>query len=475
MFSSKPSRSHPGAKPGWRARLDAATLLPGLTVGFFALVLLLGGSARADAASLLLLRPMAVLVLGYALVQWLKSPATGLGVPIGAFALLAGLALLQIVPLPPQVWTALPGREPLVAALEAARVPLGWQPLSVVPMATLNAFGALLVPIAGLILLAIANEETRERALLLLVGFLLASAALGLLQAIAPSQSILYLYRVTNDSYPVGLFANRNHQAVMLAAIIPFVLAFGERLARERGAAFLWLGRIVALGLVGLCIMTGSRAGSVLAIGAFLVATALFADARIAATPPYPSQRRDRLAMLALPAAVLLALVGIALSGAGAAFERLADKDSFDDLRFQILPDLFAMIADAMPLGWGFGTFPEVFEIYERREMIQPFYVNHAHSDWLEVIIEGGLAAPAILLVLGLWIARTAWSKRHALLRPRDHASRLTFSAFAAILILVAGSLFDYPLRTPAGALGFVIFLAILAVPKAASPGSRGE
>jgi O-antigen ligase len=473
MFSSKPSRSHPGAKPGWRERFDAPTLLPGLTVGFFALVLLLGGSARADTASLLLLRPMTVLVLGYALVHWLKSPATGLGMPICAFALLAALALLQLVPLPPQVWTALPGREPLIGALEAARVPLGWQPLSVVPMATLNALGALLVPIAGLILLAIADEETRYKALLLLIGFMLASAALGLLQAIAPSQSILYLYRITNDGYPVGLFANRNHQAVMLAAIIPLVLAYGERLARERGAAFLWLGRIVAIGLVGLCIMTGSRAGSVLAIGAFIVAATLFADARIAATP-YPSQRRDRLALLVLPLAVLLGLVGIALSGAGAAFERLADKDSFDDLRFQILPDLFAMVRDAMPLGWGFGTFPEVFEIYERREMIQPFYVNHAHNDWLEMTIEGGLAAPAIMLALALWVARTAWSKRHALLRPRDHASRLTFSAFAAILILVAGSLFDYPLRTPAGALALVIFLAILAAPKASSQGNHG-
>ena len=69
-----------------------------------------------------------------------------------------------------------------------------------------------------------------------------------------------------------------------------------------------------------------------------------------------------------MAAAFLLAIAVLFMLGGGAAFERLAEKDSFGDLRFQILPDVLAMIGNAFPLGWGFGSFPEVYEIYERRE-----------------------------------------------------------------------------------------------------------
>ncbi len=432
-------------------------------LGILALALLLGGSGRGDVVSLVLLRPLAALALAYGLVQLRGAQRTGFALPIMAFTALIALAVIQLIPLPPGLWAALPGRESLVAGQEAAGLALGWQPISVAPMATVNAIGAFIVPLAVLVLFAVCDDQTRKQAVLLVCAFMLLSAGMAALQSIAPGASILYFYASTNEGEPVGLFANRNHQAVMLAAIIPFILALGERFGEENGPHFFWIGRIAALILVGFAVMTGSRSGSVLAVAVFAIAAPLFAEARIAASGRVANLRKVRLAILGMAAAFLVAVAALFMLGGGAAFERLAEKDSFADLRFQILPDVLAMISNSVPLGWGFGSFPEVYEIYERREMIQPAYINHAHNDWLEVISDGGIAAALIMLVLGVWAMRAAWANIRQLLRPRGDEGRMRFAAFAGLAILLAASVFDYPLRTPAASVSFVLFLGILA------------
>ena len=460
------SRSPRSAKASIKDAIGPSGLVPIVLPVFVAAVLLLGGSGRADTSSLILLRPLAAIALAYGLVRLAQAPErSGLRVPLLALGALALLAAVQLIPLPPGIWTALPGREPIVAALATAGIEPGWQPISVVPMATLNSLGALVVPLAVLALFASANEEGRRRALLVLAGFMAVSVALAMLQTVSPGSGLLYLYRVTNDGFPVGLFANRNHHAVMLAAMIPFVLALGERWAKERGAGPLWVSRFAALVMVAIAVMTGSRAGSVLVIAAFAISAPMFADARIAASGRFGELRRARIAIAGLAVLFAGGLAALFAAGGGAAFERLADKESFDDLRFQILPEVFAMIRDSLPLGWGFGTFPEVYEIYERREMIRPTYINHAHNDWIEIVTEGGLVAPLIVIGLAIWVIAKAWQNLPQLLRPRADAGRIRFAAFIALGVLVAGSAFDYPLRTPAGAAAFVLFLGLLTAP----------
>ncbi len=438
-------------------------------LGFLAFALLLGGSGRADVVSLVILRPLAALAFAYGMIQLQGVRRTGFAFPIGAFVALAALAVVQLIPLPPGIWTSLPGREPLIAGHEAAQLALNWQPISVTPMATLNSLGAFIVPLAVLSLFAAADEETRLHAVMLICAFMLLSSAVAVLQSIAPGTSALYFYRSTNEASPVGLFANRNHQAVMLAATIPFILAIGERFGEERGPQFFWVGRFVALGLVALAVMTGSRAGSVLAIGAFAIVAPLFTYARLVARGKTRNLRKLKFTILAMPVVFLLIVAALFLLGGGAAFERLADKDGFGDLRFQILPEVFAMIAHSLPFGWGLGSFPDVYEIYERREMIQPSYINHAHNDWLEVMVEGGIIAPVIMLSLAVWTLRKAWQNKRQILSPRGDEGRIRFAALAALTILIAASLFDYPLRTPAGTAAFVLFLGMVAAPRSAS------
>src|SRR3546814_17788482 len=59
------------------------------------------------------------------------------------------LVLLQLVPLPPGLWTALPGREFLLSAPLSQET---WRPWSLTPSTTINAASSLIVPVVTLYL-----------------------------------------------------------------------------------------------------------------------------------------------------------------------------------------------------------------------------------------------------------------------------------------------------------------------------------
>src|SRR6202050_2329500 len=150
-----------------------------------------------------------------------------------AFCLAAVLGpLVQLVPLPPALWTLVPHRAPLIASFDGLGHSLSgnalsgndlpWLPISVSPNATWLSVAALLPTLAvffGTILLSY-----RERRLLSLavVAFGVASAFLGLLQIAQGPASRLRFFAVTNLSEAVGFFANRNHFAGFLYVVLLF-------------------------------------------------------------------------------------------------------------------------------------------------------------------------------------------------------------------------------------------------------------
>ena len=131
-------------------RTDA--VLTALTCGWLLIIFLLGGSARGDVAALPLLRPLAVVMLAAALFAarpaFYRRNRMVLSLLAGVFA----LPLLQLVPLPPDVWQGLPHRA-LVAQIDAwSGIGNIWRPLSLTPAATWNAFWSLFVPASLLVL-----------------------------------------------------------------------------------------------------------------------------------------------------------------------------------------------------------------------------------------------------------------------------------------------------------------------------------
>jgi len=131
--------------------------------------------------------------------------------------------------------------------------------------------------------------------------------------------------------------------------------------------------------------------------------------------------------------------------------------------RLAMLPTLLDIARDNWLFGSGLGTFDPVFRAYEPVHLLMTQYLNHAHNDYLELIIEAGLPAVIGLLVFGGW-----WISRGLpLLRNQglQNPGQLWFTrmAFMGSAIMLAHSLVDYPLRGAAISTLFALFCAIIA------------
>ena len=115
------------------------------------------------------------------------------------------------------------------------------------------------------------------------------------------------------------------------------------------------------------------------------------------------------------------------------------------------------MIWKYFPFGSGIGSFVEAYQIDEPLNYLTASYVNHAHNDWLETLLVGGLPATLILLLtITLFLLRTInlWRRKD-----RDRRA-IKFARLPSILIVIVAlaSATDYPLRTPVIMALFAIF-----------------
>ena len=429
----------------------------------------LGGSSRGDAAFLTILRPVSVLCLGVACLglerRHLVANGTIVGIAVAAIALPA----LQLVPLPPQVWQSLPGRD-LVAQIDVA-AGLGsiWRPLTFTPPETLNALLSGLVPL-GVILLAIQLPRTMRVGLLVLpLAFGAIGAFLGLAQMLGDPYGPLYFYEFTNNGSPVGWFANRNHQAVALACMLPlsFAATCLKPLVRPWQASAtsprlrVHMAVAAACLVVPLVMITGSRAG-LIAAGLALASLALVMPAAARDSGRRGVFGRVWLLLLGLP--IGLGAVSIWL-GRDLALDRLVSLTPADDLRFQIVPTLGDMFERYWMLGTGFGSFERIYKVHEPADLLTPTYANHAHNDWLELTISGGLPGLILLsLALAGLAGRAVW-----VFGPQgaDDWQPLRVAALACVLLLALASFSDYPLRTPHLAAFFALNVVWLFLPTA--------
>jgi O-antigen ligase len=452
---------------------------------FVALVLIAGGSARHDVASLMFLRPLAFLAIAYAVLAMPADRRPALPAPAWLLCLLALWAMLQLVPLPWDFWRALPGRE--AAATLAADAGLGdsARAFTLTPARTWNTLFSLAIPAAAFLLYRAAPGQTRRRVVPAIVLAGAASVALGLLQLVSDSNSWLFMYRIHTEDKAIGFFANRNHQGIFLACVIVYAGVYASQIARGDKAAYLKLTLLAGLiaMLVPFILVLGSRAGLLLGLCAlaltpFLVQRSPIVQdffARMAA-------RKRGLARRVSPRLALFALFGAAIAGLGAlavlnsrgeSFSRLSDSGAaspFD--RGEVLGYLLKMAGDFFPWGSGFGSFDTVFYQYEPRDALSTVYLNHAHNDWLQFVIEGGLPAALLLAAVAAWfVARSV-----SLWRGRRQANApLQLGMLAVIALIAVASAVDYPLRVPITMILFAFSAALLVDEETVALPPRGK
>lgn len=444
-------------------------------VAFLALTFFTGGGARGDIQSLVILRPVAVIVCGIALwsLRWEHVQAHKF--LFGMAAAIFGLVGFHLVPLPPSVWGSLPGREIITEIDKTAGLGAVWRPIAMVPSAAWNAFYSLFVPLAVLLLGVQLSREERFKLLPVLLGLGLLSGLWGLLQAIGDPQGPLYLYRVTNNGSAVGLFSNRNHQAILLAMLFPMLAIYAfagvrtEEQAKVRGYVALAAGAV----LVPLLLVTGSRAGLVLGVIGLASTALLYRKPVVTVPKKRRGNKLDLRWLLGAFAVLCLGALTVIMSRAEA-LQRISAPDQTEDLRFQAWPYIMDMAWKYFPVGSGVGSFVEVFQIDEPYSLLQPTYFNHAHNDWLEVYMTMGLPG---LLILAMAIYAIALATSHAFRASAGEGRENPYARLGAVMIAIIaiGSIGDYPLRAPSLAAISVVALLWLAAKAGSSMKSAGS
>ncbi|GAA0475384.1 hypothetical protein GCM10009096_16320 [Parasphingorhabdus litoris] len=129
------------------------------------------------------------------------------------------------------------------------------------------------------------------------------------------------------------------------------------------------------------------------------------------------------------------------------AFDRLFGKDIISDMRGQVSSTLESMAQGYFPFGSGFGSFEHVFKQFETYELLRPTYLNQAHNDWLQFVIEGGLPAILLLIALLIWLVkRSVFVIR---LGVWTSAGKASIMSLGSLSFCAAASIVDYPLRVP--------------------------
>lgn len=291
--------------------------------------------------------------------------------------------------------------------------------------------------------------------LLLAIGMF--SGFWGVLQVIGDSYGPAYLYRVTNNGQAVGLFANRNHQAVFLAMLFPMMAVYASTgVVSEAQRKFRTMATLAAASmLVPLLLVTGSRAGLLAALIGVISGAALYRK------PKIDSQRKrgQRKFNWKYPIVGLLALLLVALTivmSRAQSLVRLLNRDPAEDIRVQSFDIILKQAWDHFPVGTGFGSFVEMFKIIEPKNLLGPSYFNHAHNDWLELFLTGGAPAMLIAAIVVIAALRVGFLAFRA---PASNGRGLIYGrlAFLLLFIFALASFVDYPLRVPSMACVFVI------------------
>lgn len=409
--------------------------------GLLAVALLIGGGGSPSPLPEMVLQVMSALVLGI----WLHlRPAALRNVPREAWwiaGLITALHLLQLVPVPPALWQALPGRSAQISALELIGAEQTWRPLSLSPARTL---ASLLCAVSALVLLLITStleNSARWRLIQVVAVAGLATLLVGVVQVKGEVGNPLRFHN-PEQVWLTGFQANRNSTADLILIAMLAGAAMAWRWGNEQDLPP-WPVRASALGftlaLATALFLTGSRTGLMLL--PLVLATQL-----LIVRAGYGTSRRSLLAWTT----TAVALGGLTLFAlrnnrtVAAVLDRFTLEGEF---RPELWRDAAYALAQYWPAGSGQGTFVPVMIAAERLEVVDPTVPNRAHNDFLELAIEGGLPGVLVAFAIAALLLRAVW---HSLHRTSGEARVQTLFAVSSLCLLMLHSLVDYPLRSMA-------------------------
>lgn len=428
---------------------------------YIGLCVILGGASAAGFAVNALLQLIALAIIVHSL--WSNKSLSGtpnaplnVRIPFWIVGIAIAWIVIQLIPLPPAVWHALPGRDFVAYGDALLHMENVWRPISLQPSQTLISAMSLLPPVAALLLTLHASNRARVKTVWAIIVISIASSFLGMLQLFQNTSQGAYIYKITNYGASVGFFANANHLAslFLIALIFSSELPFDRRNISQSKYAF-W--SIIKWALVAFFAVNTIVNGSVAGIGLLLAALT------------YVALRSDRIRGWVGSSRLTIGSIGVAVGVGVGTFiwqfsghlSTFAETSVKGEDRLEFATNTLRMIGDSFPFGYGLGTFRGVYLGYENLSTVTMTFVNHAHNDYLEFVSDFGLVALAILVLYAIWFVRRVgwmWTTRVAV-------EPYCYAAAMVVVILASHSLVDYPLRTSAIASIFAFATGCLAYP----------
>jgi hypothetical protein len=319
--------------------------------------------------------------------------------------LLAGLVIVQLVPLPAAIRGLLqPGFAPVLSR--------GWGVLSLAPWATVQAAASVVV-LYGIALVAARLSATRTGLPALLVLLAASGVVLSLLgfagESGAPDR-VLLVRPNTGGGSPYGPFVNPNHFAQAIELTVPAAIVLLAVAARRAGQAGSGRQHAVVFGLsagvacaveCAALIRSESRGGML-----FLAAAAIVT---------LPLWRRPRKAWgwrwvtaVGVIMVATLVLAGTRLAAVRDGFSELLIVEGMEgNTRWDLWHGTLGSWRRSPLLGSGLGSYRYVIGMDKPATGDQ--ILEQAHNDWLEWLATGGLAgAAALALAVGGFVRRLA-------------------------------------------------------------------
>ena len=395
----------------------------------------------------------------YSLYREAKQRRDGVAVPPlpgdRALVVLMGLVAFQLVPLPPSVLKILsPGsfafyNDPLLIPLTA------WKPITASPGDTTRG----LVFLAGMSLLyrAVFREFDqplwRRRLLMAIIGAGLVMTIEALVQQAYSANLIYGIWRPRWDWAVFGPYVNRNLFAGYMLMVVPLGIAvcaesldrlrhaWGRRRRRAwlalgdaEGSAFFRRAAMAMIVVTGL-LATGSRGG-------------LLGFMAGAATLAFTSRRRAMFAAVALIAVLGLAWIGLSAHWSGFVSRGLQG-------RAEIWRDSLRMVPDHPVLGAGFNAYGTSYLRYQR--VWTHLWVPAAHSEYLQILIDLGIAGTITASILLFTLLRRGWATA------RQGAWQS--GVFASLVAVLAHNLVDFNWHLAANAATFAALAGLATQP----------
>ena len=278
-------------------------------------------------------------------------------------------------------------------------------------------------------------------------------AAFAVLQGIAPNGRLYWIWKLEQGGSIYGPYVNHNHYAGLIEMLLPFPLVLAAT-QFTNGKYKIAAAGIAAL-MAGSIFLSGSRGGMIAFLAQMIVLGVLILRRR-------QGNWTQPLMLGTFLAMVIIFLVWL---GSNELTQRLisihaeAREEINGGVRLTIDRDCLTMLLKRPLLGWGLGAFPTVYPGF--RSFYTNFFVNEAHNDYLQLLVETGLVGFSIAIWFLVLVFRRAAGKLQNWTETACGA--LTVAALLGCIGILVHSFLDFNLQIPANAALFYVLCAIAA------------